>query len=251
MEYERIKLINNCLVKLERRRAELESRFEKTEQRRLAHLNNRYKKEQKQKKNNSCSSPKTSVTPTKVSKTPTTSVTNSPTLLISPMSSVTLIEQQQQQGQQQTEIAPKAKKPSSWSIILKAFRDLGLPLPSKPETWLEFNSLGKLLHQAKVIVVTTKVLNTALKLNDEESRQRARVLLTSYMTLMCPKEVLQDVEGVEEKVRAYSVESFCFHVKSLKQFVLYRDYIYLLNKCYNYLKLGLKPMVAQAPQLLV
>jgi hypothetical protein len=94
----------------------------------------------------------------------------------------------------------KKKKPSSWSIILKAFRELGLPLPSSTDTWLEFNALGKLLNQAKVIVVTTKVLNTALKIIDEDSRQRARVLLTSYMTLMCPKEVLQDVEGVEEKV---------------------------------------------------
>lgn len=92
------------------------------------------------------------------------------------------------------------RKPSSWSIILKAFRELGLPLPSLPDTWLEFNSLGKLLNQPKVIVVTTKILNAALKIVDEDSRQRARVLLTSYMTLMCPKEVLQDVQGVEEKV---------------------------------------------------
>lgn len=100
--------------------------------------------------------------------------------------------------------APK-KKPSSWSIILRAFRDLSLPLPSQPDTWLEFNSLGKLLHQAKVIVVTTKVLNTALKLTDEDSRHRARVLLTSYMTLMCPKEVLQDVNGAEEKVSSFII----------------------------------------------
>lgn len=92
------------------------------------------------------------------------------------------------------------KKPSNWSIILSAFRELGLPLPSNPDTWLEFNHLGKLLNQPKVIVVSTKVLNTALKLNDDQSRHRARILLTSYMTLMCPKEVLQDVNGVEEKV---------------------------------------------------
>lgn len=97
-------------------------------------------------------------------------------------------------------LVARKKKPSSWSIILKAFRELGLPSPSTPETWLEFNALGNLLHQAKVIVVTTKVLNTALKLTDEDSRHRARVLLTSYMTLMCPKEVLQDVNGAEEKV---------------------------------------------------
>lgn len=99
-----------------------------------------------------------------------------------------------------TPTAPK-KKPSSWSIILKAFRELNLPSPSSPNTWLDFNSLGKLLNQPKVIVVTTKVLNTALKITDENSRHRARVLLTSYMMLMCPKEVLQDVNGVDEKVK--------------------------------------------------
>lgn len=119
---------------------------------------------------------------------------SSPSSLVTPMSTITI---------NNTAILDepiKVKKPSSWSIILKAFRGLGLPLPSSSDTWLEFNALGKLLNQAKVIVVTTKVLNTALKINDEDSRQRARVLLTSYMTLMCPREVLQDVEGTEEKV---------------------------------------------------
>ncbi|KAI8363832.1 T-complex protein 11-domain-containing protein [Choanephora cucurbitarum] len=104
----------------------------------------------------------------------------------------------QNQKRSEQEQAPK-KKPSSWSIILKAFKELGLPSPSSPDTWLEFNALGQLLHQPKVVVVTTKVLNTALKTVDEESRHRARVLLTSYMTLMCPKEVLEDVNGPEEK----------------------------------------------------
>lgn len=103
--------------------------------------------------------------------------------------------------QTKLEDQPKLKKPSNWSIILKAFRELGLPSPSNPDTWLEFNLLSQMLNQPKVIVVTTKVLNTALKLTDEESRHRARVLLTSYMTLMCPKEVLQNVNGTEEKVR--------------------------------------------------
>lgn len=161
---------NLSFKRIERRRAELETRFEKTEQRRLAYLN-RY---QKQKKKNIASG------------------SSSPSSLVTPMSIITI--------KNNTEEQPKVKKPSSWSIILKAFRGLGLPLPSSPDTWLEFNALGKLLNQPKVIVVTTKVLNTALKLNDEDSRQRARVLLTSYMTLMCPKEVLQDVEGTEEKV---------------------------------------------------
>ncbi|KAI8387531.1 T-complex protein 11-domain-containing protein [Blakeslea trispora] len=157
----------------ERRRAELESRLEKTEERRLAHLS-RYKLQKKV-------IPPSSFTSTNSKDNmPATSAKKIATPPLSP--SLT---------------APK-KKPSSWSIILKAFKDLGLPLPSSPDTWLEFNALGQLLHQPKVIVITTKVLNTALKMVDEESRHRARILLTSYMTLMCPKEVLQDVNGTEE-----------------------------------------------------
>ncbi|GAA5805691.1 hypothetical protein HPULCUR_011214 [Helicostylum pulchrum] len=155
----------------ERRRAELESRLEKTEQRRLAHLN-RYQQQKKK----------------KLVLTPSSSPT---TCLITPMSTISI--------QTKLDDQPKLKKPSNWSIILKAFRELGLPLPSNPDTWLEFNLLSQMLNQPKVIVVTTKVLNTALKQTDEESRHRARVLLTSYMTLMCPKEVLQNVNGTEEK----------------------------------------------------
>ncbi|EPB89911.1 hypothetical protein HMPREF1544_03294 [Mucor circinelloides 1006PhL] len=168
----------------ERRRAELESRLQKTEARRLAHLS-KYKAQKKQKK----------PLPPPSSTTPTTTIESPLPAVKTTMPSASTIKTPPLSPALQ---APK-KKPSSWSIILRAFRDLGLPLPSQPDTWLEFNSLGKLLHQAKVIVVTTKVLNTALKLTDEDSRHRARILLTSYMTLMCPKEVLQDVNGAEEK----------------------------------------------------
>lgn len=122
---------------------------------------------------------------------------------------------------------PKLKKPSNWSIILKAFRELGLPLPSNPDTWLEFNLLSQMLNQPKVIVVTTKVLNTALKQTDEESRHRARVLLTSYMTLMCPKEVLQNVNGTEEKV----IHIYFRKTNKKLIFIYVRDYTFLLNKC--------------------
>ena len=117
--------------------------------------------------------------------------------LIAPMSSVTIT------TQPMIQVIPK-KKLSAWGMLREAFYELELPLPSNKDTWLEFNALGNLLNQAKVIVVTTKVLNTALKLNDEDSRPRARVLLTSYMTLMCPKEVLQNIQGDEEKVKLNS-----------------------------------------------
>lgn len=93
----------------------------------------------------------------------------------------------------------KKKKPSSWSIILKHFRELKLPLPSAPETWLDFSALGELLYEPKVIVVTTKILNTALKQKDDNSRHRARVFLTSYVMLMCPNEILS-LENEDEKV---------------------------------------------------
>ncbi|EIE89339.1 hypothetical protein RO3G_14050 [Rhizopus delemar RA 99-880] len=92
----------------------------------------------------------------------------------------------------------KKKKPSSWSIILKHFRELKLPLPSAPETWLDFSALGELLYEPKVIVVTTKILNTALKQKDDNSRHRARVFLTSYVMLMCPNEILS-LENEDEK----------------------------------------------------
>ncbi|KAI8991876.1 T-complex protein 11-domain-containing protein [Mycotypha africana] len=92
------------------------------------------------------------------------------------------------------------KKPSNWSIILKAFRELGLPSCSAPaDTWPDFDHLQGLLREAKVIVVTTKVLNTALKITDENSRFRAKKLLMSYVILMCPEAALGDINKPEEK----------------------------------------------------
>ncbi|KAI8876855.1 Tcp11-domain-containing protein [Backusella circina FSU 941] len=148
----------------ERRRAELESRFEETEARRLAHLNKQRLTREVKKKYTTCSAPPS------IKKNIASS--SEPSL---------------------------PKKKTSWSVLLHSFRNLGLPSPSVPETWLEFGPLGKLLHQVKVVVVTTKLLNVALKMTDNDSRRRARVLLTSYMTLMCPREVLQNVHGEEEK----------------------------------------------------
>jgi hypothetical protein len=153
------------LILIERRRAELESRFEEAEARRLAHLNKQKLARQVKKNKTTCSAPPS------IKKDIASS--SEPCL---------------------------PKKKSSWSALLHSFHNLGLPSPSVPETWLGFGPLGKLLHQAKVVVVTTKILNVALKMTDNDSRRRARVLLTSYMTLMCPREVLQNVHGEEEKV---------------------------------------------------
>lgn len=158
----------------ERRRAELESRIEKTEARRLAHLN-RYKKQ--------------------------------PKGLI----------------QESTETQPVKK--SSWSVLLKLFYELNLPRSSSSDTWLSFHAISQLIHQAKVVVLTTKVLNTALKQADDESRRLdARVLLTSYLVLMCPKEIFQNVEGEDEKVSGRERET-----KRLIEFG--RHYIILPSAC--------------------
>ncbi|KAI9270818.1 T-complex protein 11-domain-containing protein [Sporodiniella umbellata] len=91
------------------------------------------------------------------------------------------------------------KKKARWSAVLKVFEELQLPLPSCPETWLEFNRLSELLHQPKVIVITTKILNTGLKRIDGESRHRALVLLTAYMIFMCPEEILQHIDQDQQE----------------------------------------------------
>ena len=140
----------------------------------------------------------------------------------------------------------KKKKPSSWSIILKHFRELELPLPSAPETWLEFSALGELLYEPKVIVVTTKILNTALKQKDDNSRHRARVFLTSYVMLMCPNEILS-LENEDEKVFFYikkrgggGERGYISHqdTQTISPHV-YRNYTTPPNGCFHYSKPGL------------
>lgn len=135
----------------------------------------------------------------------------------------------------------KKKKPSSWSIILKHFRELKLPLPSAPETWLDFSALGELLYEPKVIVVTTKILNTALKQKDDNSRHRARVFLTSYVMLMCPNEILS-LENEDEKVYFFIKKKgggYISHqdTQTISPHV-YRNYTTPPNVCFTYSKPG-------------
>ncbi|KAI8364648.1 T-complex protein 11-domain-containing protein [Radiomyces spectabilis] len=96
--------------------------------------------------------------------------------------------------------SPEKQRKQSWLTLLQAFRDLGLPNPLHRDTWQEFGPLGDLLRKPQVIIITSKILNVALRKTDKEcSRKRARVLLTAYMILMCPAEVLQDAEGAQEQ----------------------------------------------------
>ncbi|KAI9032799.1 T-complex protein 11-domain-containing protein [Phycomyces nitens] len=89
------------------------------------------------------------------------------------------------------------KKQVGWSSLLKAYQALGLPALTSQ---VDFNELGRILHQSKVVAVTSKVLSIALSLTDKDSRRRARILLTAYMMLMCPREILQDRNGNEEQM---------------------------------------------------
>lgn len=113
----------------------------------------------------------------------------------------------QSKGLLQASTETQAVKKSSWSVLLKLFYELNLPLSSSSDTSFSFHAISQLIHQAKVIVLTTKVLHTALKQPDEErSRLDARVLLTSYLVLMCPDEVFQDAEGEDEKVNKSKID---------------------------------------------
>ncbi|KAI7868769.1 T-complex protein 11-domain-containing protein [Spinellus fusiger] len=84
-----------------------------------------------------------------------------------------------------------------WSVLREAYVSLGLP--PLTSTTVGFNELKSLLHQPKVVAVTSKVLSIALSTGDKESRRNARIFLTAYMILMCPREVLEDRQGVKEQ----------------------------------------------------
>lgn len=98
-----------------------------------------------------------------------------------------------------TEKKPLEKK-NKKNCLVTAFRNLGLPCASAPETWPSFGQLVAILRNKRVIQITTRILNAALNLTDSGSRKRARVLLSAYMMLTCPHEVFQDMKGAEEQV---------------------------------------------------
>ncbi|CAO3702230.1 unnamed protein product [Rhizopus stolonifer] len=81
------------------------------------------------------------------------------------------------------------------SVVL--FRQLKLPLASEPNTWLDFHEASQLIRQPKAILVTDKVLHTALKQDD---RKNARILLMAYMIMMCPKEIFQRQRKEEQNL---------------------------------------------------
>ena len=133
--------------------------------------------------------------------------------------------QQQQQQQKQKQEKGQAKEVCSrddmskmvkkrkitWSALVSIFHKLRLPLVSLPETWLEFNHLGRHLRNKKVIQVISKILNVILNVTDKDGRKRSRVLLSAYMMTMCPREVFQNVHGSEEQVSLLSGAHLFLH----------------------------------------
>ncbi|KAI9478917.1 T-complex protein 11-domain-containing protein [Zychaea mexicana] len=123
--------------------------------------------------------------------------------------------QRQEDGRQEHDKAKKKKL--SWQALLSAFRRLGLPSTSMPETWLQFNHLGRLLRNKRVIQVTYKILNGALSVTDKDGRKRSRVLLSAYMMTMCPREVFQDMHGAEEQQLLASAKRVLQHFEQIVQ----------------------------------
>ena len=144
--------------------------------------------------------------------------------------------QQQQKQKQEKDQAKEAcgrndmnkgvkKRKITWSALISIFHKLKLPLVSMPETWLEFNHLGHLLRNKKVIQVISKILNVILNVTDKDSRKRSRVFLSAYMMTMCPREVFQNVHGSEEQVSLLSgahlfLHFFGYFSKTLFEFPL-------------------------------
>ncbi|KAI7851859.1 T-complex protein 11-domain-containing protein [Circinella umbellata] len=107
------------------------------------------------------------------------------------------------------------KRKITWSELISIFHKLGLPLFSMPETWLQFNHLGRLLRNKRVIQVISKILNVVLNVIDKDGRKCSRVLLSAYMMTMCPCEVFQNVHGSEEKQLLASAKKVLQHFEEI------------------------------------
>jgi hypothetical protein len=89
----------------------------------------------------------------------------------------------------------------SLATLLHSFHHLGLPIISQQDTWLGFQSLGRLIRQQDVITITGKLLALALDHHHPTSTgNMSRMFLSTYMLVMCPHDILQSPESPEDKV---------------------------------------------------
>ncbi|KAG0183078.1 hypothetical protein DFQ29_000081 [Apophysomyces sp. BC1021] len=107
--------------------------------------------------------------------------------------------------------AATEKRKPNMAALRRAFDNLGLPKSSSLDTWLQFNQLIKLLRRNDVIQVTARILHVALGMPIKESLQKARVLLSAYMMLMCPAEIFQNAQVVAEEQDLLSAAKKLLH----------------------------------------
>lgn len=73
-----------------------------------------------------------------------------------------------------------------------AFSDLGLPQVTNKATWMEFDKLTELIARPETIECTAKMINNLIHPSSKQPTQRARIFLTAYIILTCPKAILQE-----------------------------------------------------------
>ncbi|CAO3613808.1 unnamed protein product [Cunninghamella echinulata] len=105
----------------------------------------------------------------------------------------------------------------SLACLIHSFHHLNLPIYSQRDTWLNFHSLSQLLRQKNVLSITGKLLNRVLGHQDNRLN-KSRVFLSSYMIVMCPRDILQKSCGPDESVLIESAKQL------LHQFEIWANY---------------------------
>lgn len=73
-----------------------------------------------------------------------------------------------------------------------AFTDLGLPRVTDKATWMDFDKLTELITRPETIDCIGSMINTLIHPPSKQPNQRARIFLTAYIILTCPKAILQE-----------------------------------------------------------
>lgn len=96
---------------------------------------------------------------------------------------------------------------SSTNELAVAFSDLGLPQVTNKATWMEFDKLTELIARPETIECTANIINNLIHPSPKQPTQRARIFLTAYIILTCPKAILQETPIPLRKVGGKSTGS--------------------------------------------
>ncbi|KAI7875958.1 Tcp11-domain-containing protein, partial [Lichtheimia hyalospora FSU 10163] len=72
------------------------------------------------------------------------------------------------------------------------FTDLGLPQVTDKATWMDFDKLTELITRPSTIDCIANIINILIHPPSKQPTQRARIFLTAYIILTCPKAILQE-----------------------------------------------------------